>query len=246
MLHSSDWSPPPSLQAKHLSPKLRMFPGKTFSVNWFSRTLHSIPVMDGVRHDKIFSSPSLPYWRSSQNVGFVISETAINDFVLTSFPLELPPALLVDETGRHRAEQDSCCQETNGGHDAGHYRPRQSTFLHHLRRREEVCGVRREESGALQLGSGVAFSGGRRQMNSWMEEREWRKKCQTSSLLTRLVICHCWRLKLMSTFISRGWYLPWDYHADVSWKKSMLSFARTHCAVIKLVFNYMRDWIRFV
>lgn len=61
-------------------------------------------------------------------------------FPLTSFPLQLPPALLVDEAGGHRAEQDGGCQETDGGHDAGHHRPRQSTLLHQLRRREEVCG----------------------------------------------------------------------------------------------------------
>lgn len=97
-------------------------------------------------HERIFSLISefsfFVIFRSSLNIGSVIMEIAINDkdFPLTFFPLQFPPALLVDEAGSHRTEQHGCCQETDGGHDASHHRPCQSSFLHHLWRREEVCG----------------------------------------------------------------------------------------------------------
>lgn len=62
--------------------------------------------------------------------------------------------------------------------------------------------------------------------------------------LTRLLIWHSTRLMLMSTFIfwlwNSRWYLLWDYHADVSPR----SPARTNCALIRQLFNDMRNWIR--
>lgn len=82
-------------------------------------------------------------FNGSLKISLVIVEIAVN-FPFTSFPLELPSALLVDEAGGHCTEQDSCCQETDGGDDASHHRPRQSTLLHQLWRREDVCEGRRE------------------------------------------------------------------------------------------------------
>lgn len=63
----------------------------------------------------------------------------------TSFPLELPPTLLIDKAGSHCTEEDGRCKETDGGHNASYHRSCQSTILHYLRRRKIVCKDRSQK-----------------------------------------------------------------------------------------------------